>query len=306
MQINSLSSNQSVPLVTVGIPTHNRARLLPRALDTLLAQTCQNIEFVVSDNASIDDTEKILAKYVRKDGRVRYIRQKKNIGAIANHEFVLRRARGKYFMWASDDDEWDPRFVEVMVRALEENPEYGVAMSHYNEKRLYSDGHIETLVRTHFFTHRSYQDVFYHHFRHGKSPIFTFGLFRTDLLKKIHERPTAITFQGTLPMLAEAALATKFYSVPEVLHTRLQDMRSRLLRHPAEHPFSYQEFVAIFPFTRYFLIMFWRLATSSVIPFSRKRLFLKPWFQRVWLKKWRIAQEFKWWFCVHFFRKSAK
>lgn len=279
--------------------------MLSDALESLLNQTYPNIEYIISDNASTDDTERVMREFVKKDGRLQYIRQKENIGAIANHEYVLREARGKYFMWASDDDWWDPRFVETLAKVLEKNPEYGVAMSHYSEKRLYPDGRIDTRVRTHFLTGCSYQETFYFHFRHGKTPIFTFGLWRTDFLKRLHTRPTAITFQGTLPMLAEAALGTRFYSVEQPLHTRLQDMRSRLERHPASHPFSYQEFVAAFPFTRYFLVMFWRLATSPVIPFKRKKLFLRPWAQRLWLKKRKIAKEFWLWTSRYFCRKSA-
>ncbi len=295
-----------LPLVSIGIPTYNRARLLPGALNTLLRQTYKNIEYIISDNASTDDTETLMRAYAAEDMRITYIRQPKNIGAIANHEFVLKQAKGKYFMWASDDDEWNERFVETLVRVLEENPDYGVAMSHYFERRLYPDGREETRVRTHFFTDASYQETFFYHFRHGKSPIFTFGLWRSYLIKKIHERSTAITFQCTLAMLSEAALATRFYSVREPLHTRLQDMRSRIERHPASHPFSYQEFLAPFPFTRYFLVMFWRLATSPVIPFSRKWMFIAPWCRRLWLKKRNIAREFLRFPSRYFSRKSVK
>lgn len=288
------SDIKQLPLVSVGFPTRNRAHLLPISLGSLLQQTYPALEVIVSDNASTDNTEHVFFAFAEKDKRIRYIRQKENIGSIKNHEYVLQEAKGKYFMWASDDDEWHPQFVEKLVRVLEEHPDYGVAMSWYNEHQLFPDGTIKKVIRTHYFTNQSHQKVFWYHFRQGNSPIFTFGLWRASLLKKIHERPTALTLQGTLPMLAEAALATRFYSVPEPLHTRLQDIRSRLERHSG-HPFSCQEFYASFPLTRYFLTMLWRMPTSSVIPWYRKYLFLLPWIRRIWFKKGKIAREYVRW-----------
>src|SRR5262245_14062805 len=97
-------TRQSQPLVSIGLPTYNRASMLPRAIESVLAQTHANIELVLSDNASTDETETICREAQARDPRINYIRQAVNIGLIANFKFVLREARGAFFMWLSDDD----------------------------------------------------------------------------------------------------------------------------------------------------------------------------------------------------------
>ena len=107
------------PLVSVGIPTYNRPQLLVRALDSLLKQTYQNLEIVISDNASPDPkVQEIADMYCAKDNRVRYVRNSENIGAIRNFWSVLNLCRGMYFMWAADDDEWESDFIEFCINNI--------------------------------------------------------------------------------------------------------------------------------------------------------------------------------------------
>lgn len=112
------AANAVQPLVSVGIPTFNRPAGLRRTLEQILAQTYRSLEVIVSDNASPDpEVERVGREFAAMDERVRYVRQPKNIGAIANFKGVLGDATGDYFMWASDDDEWSPLFVENCLRA---------------------------------------------------------------------------------------------------------------------------------------------------------------------------------------------
>jgi glycosyltransferase involved in cell wall biosynthesis len=106
------------PLVSVGIPTFNRPEGLRRTLRQICGQTYPNLEIVVSDNASPGlGTEEVVREFVSVDKRIRYFRQSANIGPIGNFRFVLAKASGEYFMWASDDDEWDARFIETCLAA---------------------------------------------------------------------------------------------------------------------------------------------------------------------------------------------
>lgn len=112
--LNKLSSE--APLVSVGIPTYNRADLLELALKKILSQTWSNIEVVISDNASSDSrVEEVITRYASLDGRIRAFRQPSNIGALKNFLFVLEEARGEFFMWAADDDDWDVDFIEFAI-----------------------------------------------------------------------------------------------------------------------------------------------------------------------------------------------
>lgn len=117
------------PKVTIGMPVFNAERTVARALESLLAQHEGNFELVVSDNASVDGTEAIVRAFAARDLRVRYVRQPRNLGALANFRYVLHEARGAYFMWAAADDAWHPDFVAANVAHLDAHPDYAASVS---------------------------------------------------------------------------------------------------------------------------------------------------------------------------------
>jgi glycosyltransferase involved in cell wall biosynthesis len=110
------------PRVSIGVPVFNGARHLASCLDSLLAQTYDDLEIVVSDNASTDDTAAICSAYSRHDERIRYIRQQRNIGAAANYNSLVRHATGELFKWAAHDDVCAPELIERCVDALDRSP----------------------------------------------------------------------------------------------------------------------------------------------------------------------------------------
>lgn len=116
------------PLVTVGMPTFNRPDGLKRALASIRAQTYGHLEIIISDNASTDPSVALLiADASREDDRIRAYRQESNRGPYFNFIFVLRQAKGPFFMWAADDDEWHPEFVEKLLAPLLLNPKTGLS-----------------------------------------------------------------------------------------------------------------------------------------------------------------------------------
>ncbi len=119
-----MNNSEDSPFVSVALMTYNRAHYLRGVLDSWLAQTYTNFELIISDDASTDDTQKICEEYVKKDKRIRYIRQPKNLNAPGCYKAILREARGKYFIWASDDDLWDKHFLEECIDVYREHPEY--------------------------------------------------------------------------------------------------------------------------------------------------------------------------------------
>src|SRR5438552_18501845 len=82
------------PLISIGLPTYNRSATLAKAIESVLSQDYRNIELLISDNASTDDTEAICLKVARQDKRVKYLRQQTNQGPVANFREVLRRSGG--------------------------------------------------------------------------------------------------------------------------------------------------------------------------------------------------------------------
>lgn len=115
----------STPLVSVGIPAYNRPEGLEQTLTRLKAQTYSNLEIIVSDNHSPTlRVQEVALACKAKDNRIQFFRQEKNIEAEPNFNFVFNQSKGKYFMWMSDDDDFDTNYIEVLVRFLEDNPDY--------------------------------------------------------------------------------------------------------------------------------------------------------------------------------------
>jgi glycosyltransferase involved in cell wall biosynthesis len=106
-----------VPTVSIGVPVYNGERFLAASLDSLLAQTFEDFELVISDNASTDGTEEICRDYAGRDPRIRYLRRETNRGAAWNFNSLVAETAGPYFKWASHDDVHAPTYVE---RCLDE------------------------------------------------------------------------------------------------------------------------------------------------------------------------------------------
>lgn len=115
------------PCVSIGLPTYNRMSTLREAIESVLGQSHSNLELVISDNASSDDTQSVCEEYAGKDSRVRYIRQLENIGMARNFNAVLSAATSDFFIWISDDDRMDARYIELCLSELLQHKDYAVA-----------------------------------------------------------------------------------------------------------------------------------------------------------------------------------
>jgi O-antigen biosynthesis protein len=109
------------PLVSVVVPTYNRAHLITRTLQSVLGQTCGEFEVLVVDDGSTDETEHIVRSC--SDERVRYLRQPSNSGVSAARNRGLREARGTFIAFLDSDDEWMPRKLERQVALFRRVPE---------------------------------------------------------------------------------------------------------------------------------------------------------------------------------------
>ena len=121
-----MSNNIEEPLVTIGIPTYNRAATgnLHKVIERSLQQTYGNIEVIVSDNCSPDNTSEVVNSF--DDPRLQYFRQETNIGANNNFNFCLNQAKGKYFLLFHDDDIIDSDFIETCISSLKPGQTAGV------------------------------------------------------------------------------------------------------------------------------------------------------------------------------------
>lgn len=101
---------------------YNGAATLERALRSLRAQTYDDYELIISDDHSADDSLVICRRVTDGDQHVRFIHPERNLGNDPNMRFALSHAKGKYFVWACQDDYWEPEFLECLVNVLEQSP----------------------------------------------------------------------------------------------------------------------------------------------------------------------------------------
>jgi glycosyltransferase involved in cell wall biosynthesis len=117
--------NPGAPMVTIGIPTYSRANgYLKETLESALAQTYPNIEIVVADNCSPDNTRDVVEGY--KDLRIRYFRHDVGMKPNDNFNFCLQQANGAYFLLLHDDDTIDPDFIDTCIRAAGYDTDVGI------------------------------------------------------------------------------------------------------------------------------------------------------------------------------------
>lgn len=108
------------PLVSVYIPTHNRAKLLERAVMSVLNQTYKNIEVIICNDASQDNTEVVLTKFANMDSRVRFISNESPQGACYSRNRCINLASGEFITGLDDDDEFMPERIERFVNIVRE------------------------------------------------------------------------------------------------------------------------------------------------------------------------------------------
>jgi glycosyltransferase involved in cell wall biosynthesis len=248
------------PRVSIGVPVYNGARFLTATLESLVGQTYEDIEIVISDNGSTDETEQICRHFTARDARVRYIRHDANRGSALNWNSLVRETSGQYFKWAAHDDLLAPTFVERCVDVLDRSservclvyPRTRIIDENGDAVRDYDDGldlrdeaphdRLRQLVRNMILCNVQY------------------GLIRRSALERTR-------LMGSFPssdyvLMAELALLGEFWELPESLFFRREHPASsrRANRTAAEVAEFYKPGSAKTKFVR----EFWRLFAEQV------------------------------------------
>jgi glycosyltransferase involved in cell wall biosynthesis len=119
-------SNNKYPLVSIGMPIYNEARFLHEALDALIRQNYPNIELLISDNASTDNSAEICQEYADKYDWITFHHFDVNKGPAINFSYVLHGTTGRYFMWAAGHDIWEDNYIQECVQLLEKHSKAAV------------------------------------------------------------------------------------------------------------------------------------------------------------------------------------
>jgi glycosyltransferase involved in cell wall biosynthesis len=129
MPIKNTIGACSLPKISIGMPVFNGQHQIAGAIESILNQSFEDFELIISDNCSTDNTHKICLSYQKKDRRIKYFRQHHNIGFEKNYVFVLNKSVGKYFMWAAVDDEKSKDYLTLNYKFLEMNSDYVASTS---------------------------------------------------------------------------------------------------------------------------------------------------------------------------------
>ena len=195
-----MNAREIKPKVSIGLPVYNGEKTITRTIDSILSQTILNFKLVISDDGSTDSTPKICREYEQKDSRIKYIQQKKNKGWITNWTFLAENSDTKYFVWISDDDYWEPQFLEKNIEVLETNPKIVGSISNVqlvgpNIKNYYPNQKEINSIESNFkfILVRSINGSYKEKIKNVLDfnwVINLYSIFRTDALKKsiIHER----------------------------------------------------------------------------------------------------------------------
>lgn len=113
--------------VSVCIPTYNYGQFVGEAIESVLGQSLQDFEIIVSDNASTDETETIVRDYAARDPRIQYLRNATNIGMVGNWNQCLDHAKGEYVKFLCADDTLEKDCLLLLSRLLDRHPTAALA-----------------------------------------------------------------------------------------------------------------------------------------------------------------------------------
>lgn len=124
--------DQLCPQVTIYMATRNRASQVRRAIASVLAQTFADFEFIIVDDASVDETPSVLEDAVRRDRRIRVVSRQTSGGASAARNMAIRCARGRFLVGIDDDDAMLPDRIEILLRGHSDDRSF-VCTPYYQE-----------------------------------------------------------------------------------------------------------------------------------------------------------------------------
>lgn len=205
---------QRMPAVSVGLPVYNGAAYLARAVDSLLAQTLEDFEIIISDNASTDETERICRAYAARDPRIRYVRGDTNRGLLWNFRRVLELARAPYFKWMAHDDECEADLLRRCVQELDADP----AVVLCAPATVDIDAHGNRLRGYHWPARTDSPDVpeRFHDILRDRLAFPFFGVMRTAVVRELDLSKPCLAFDKVV--LTELVLRGRLRVIDDPLH----------------------------------------------------------------------------------------
>ena len=209
------------PLISIVIPVFNDAEYLPRALESCIQQTHGDIEIIVVDDASTDKTPKIVARYAKKDKRIKSIHHDENKKTLQAIKTGVLAARGEYIMVVSGDDAFDTNAVEICERVIRKNQD--VDILHFGRRVIDIEG-IVSQELTPAPTMRQGEEILdtIFNFVNGSQGSFSNKCWNRRLLEGVFNqvepsKPLVLGEDQVVVFLA-ALRAKKYIAIPDIIH----------------------------------------------------------------------------------------
>ena len=219
----------AAPRLSIGLPVYNGERYLAESLDSLLGQSYENFELIISDNASTDATADICRRYGQQDSRIRYFRQAKNIGLSPNHNFVFEQSRGEFFKWAASDDLYARDLLEYCIEALDEYPD--IALAHCWTAIIDSGGNVTEASEYPLATDSPSAPERFRSFLSCKTAACDqYGVIRAEVMRRVS--PLGSYHHADVIMVARFVLQGPFYQTSDWLTFRRDYPERAYLAYP--------------------------------------------------------------------------
>lgn len=210
------------PLISVNLPTFNRARFIAQAIDSVLQQTFADWELNIVDNCSTDGTWEIISSY--KDSRIRAYRNEENKGMVFSWNRLVQLSRGQYVCYLASDDWFAPNRLEKLLKYLTDNPEcwgvcdYLIEVDEYGNRAAHG-----------FFEKYFNRDIYGgdpHHALINCINAEAIGLFKRAYFDEVGEFEEGVTFCDFRMHVRNLAKRLRIGSLPERLHFKRQHSNS--------------------------------------------------------------------------------
>ncbi|MGF1563543.1 MAG: glycosyltransferase family 2 protein [Geminicoccaceae bacterium] len=236
------------PEVSIGLPVYNGERYLEACIRSVLSQSLDDLQFVISDNASTDRTEEICRDLAASDRRIHYIRQAHNRGAAANYNICLDAAKGRYFHWINHDDRLLPDYLRGTRDVLAKHDDVALAFTHtrlidedgrplpydaaanafIDRQGLHRRGQSADDIATQADPVARFADVF----ARMTTVFHIFGLSHTEIWRQTRgHRPV---YGADKNLVAEVALYGRFHVVPAVQYEKREHAEQSIAIRSAE------------------------------------------------------------------------
>lgn len=215
--------------IAVGMPVYNGEPYLEQAIRSVLRQTFDDFQLIISDNASTDRTGEVCRDYALKDQRIFYTRNKVNIGAANNYNHVFRLSKSPYFRWFNSDDLCDEKLHQKCFDVMKDNPE--VVLAYGQTCLIDENGEIKSFYRDNLNLQQDKpvdRYIAYHYSVGLTNSIY--GLIRAPELGNTMLMGDG-SYGADINIVAELSLYGKFYEIPEILfYRRIHQKSSSALR----------------------------------------------------------------------------